>query len=155
MDGKGIADLAREAYKKSDMQFMVVVSSIGVGRPWALPAGILNLFGAVLLFKDYSEQVVRKEAEKYEKGYLIVRPGGMERPTDDYGNTHQVRLEGRNSLGGGNVSNLQVAQLIADAVVKRSEQGGEQVDGRTVEMIAETEAPKKDTMELLAEVRTP
>lgn len=40
--------------------------------------------------------------------YAIVRPGGMERPTDDYKKTHNVRLLPRDSVFGGQVSRLQV-----------------------------------------------
>lgn len=48
--------------------------------------------------------------------YVIVRPGGMERPTDDHGRTHNVRLATRDQLFGGTVSRLQVAELVAAAV---------------------------------------
>lgn len=38
----------------------------------------------------------------------IVRPGGMERPTDSYKETHNVTLSEEDTLFGGQVSNLQV-----------------------------------------------
>lgn len=38
----------------------------------------------------------------------IVRPGGMERPTDAYKETHNVTLSTEDTLFGGQVSNLQV-----------------------------------------------
>ncbi len=50
--------------------------------------------------------------------YTIVRPGGMERPQDDYKVTHKVALSPRDTLFGGQVSRLQVAELIATAVAK-------------------------------------
>ncbi len=40
----------------------------------------------------------------------------MERPGDDYGELHNVRLEPRDSLFGGQVSRLQVAQLVGTAI---------------------------------------
>lgn len=40
----------------------------------------------------------------------------MERPTDAYKRTHNVRLATRDKLFGGQVSRLQVAELIAAAV---------------------------------------
>ena len=44
------------------------------------------------------------------------RPGGMERPGDDYGETHKVVLRERDVLFGGQVSRLQVSQLVGAAV---------------------------------------
>jgi hypothetical protein len=38
----------------------------------------------------------------------IVRPGGMERPTDAYKETHNITLSEEDTLFGGLVSNLQV-----------------------------------------------
>lgn len=38
----------------------------------------------------------------------IVRPGGMERPTDSYKETHNIALSQEDTLFGGQVSNLQV-----------------------------------------------
>lgn len=40
----------------------------------------------------------------------IVRPGGMERPTDAYKETHNITLSEEDTLFGGQVSNLQVLQ---------------------------------------------
>lgn len=40
--------------------------------------------------------------------FQIVRPGGMERPTDAYKETHNVTLSTEDTLFGGQVSNLQV-----------------------------------------------
>ena len=39
--------------------------------------------------------------------YVIVRPGGMERPTDSYKDTHNVRLSPADTLFGGQVWRLQ------------------------------------------------
>ncbi|XLR24428.1 hypothetical protein S83_052328, partial [Arachis hypogaea] len=43
----------------------------------------------------------------------IVRPGGMERPTNSYKETHNLTLSTEDTLFGGQVSNLQVAELMA------------------------------------------
>lgn len=40
--------------------------------------------------------------------HQIVRPGGMERPTDAYKETHNLTLALDDTLFGGQVSNLQV-----------------------------------------------
>lgn len=45
-----------------------------------------------------------------------VRPGGMERPQDDYKLTHNVTLSPRDTRFGGQVSRLQVAELVGAAV---------------------------------------
>ena len=75
-------------------------------------AGLLNLFWGVLIFKKKAESALEKSGIPY----VIVRPGGMERPTDSYKRTHNVRLATRDKLFGGQVSRLQVAELIAAAV---------------------------------------
>lgn len=148
VDGRGIAELVREAARGGGVEYVVVVSSLGVGRPWVLPAGLLNLAGGVLLFKDYSEGVLRTEGKRAGMGYLIVRPGGMERAGDDFGETHRVRLEGRNTLAKGVVSRLQVAQLVAEAVMRRGTLGA-----KTVEVVAETDAPLEELGVLLEKAR--
>jgi len=76
------------------------------------PAGLLNLFWGVLVFKKKAE----KALEASGIPYVIIRPGGMERPTDSYKRTHNVRLATRDKLFGGQVSRLQVAELIAATV---------------------------------------
>lgn len=43
--------------------------------------------------------------------FQIVRPGGMERPTDSYKETHNITLSLEDTLFGGQVSNLQVIIL--------------------------------------------
>lgn len=75
-------------------------------------AGLLNLFWGVLTFKKKAEKALQASGIPY----VIVRPGGMERPTDAYKRTHNVRLATRDQLFGGQVSRLQVAELIAAAV---------------------------------------
>ena len=46
----------------------------------------------------------------------VLLAGGMERPGDDYKRTNNMRLENRDKLFGGQVSRLQVAELVAAAV---------------------------------------
>lgn len=145
VDGWGIASLMRTACQLDGVDLVVVVSSIGVGRPWAFPAGALNLFGGVLLFKDWSEATTRKYARQFGKPYLIVRPGGMESPTDDYELTHNMKIEQRNSLAGGQVSNLQIARLITQACLSPEVTAS----GKTIEVVAETDAPKLPLRDLL------
>ena len=75
-------------------------------------AGALNLFGGVLIQKKRAEEAL----EASNMVYTIVRPGGMERPQDDYKATHNVTLQPRDSLFGGQVSRLQVAEVVAAAL---------------------------------------
>ena len=59
----------------------------------------------------------RAERALEESGlsYVIIRPGGMERPTDEYKLTNNVQLATRDKLFGGQVSRLQVAEVVATA----------------------------------------
>ena len=116
--------------------------------------------------------------------YTIVRPGGMERPQDDYKVTHNVALSPRDTLFGGQVSRLQVAELIA-ASVANTELAENKVTGvhgsnvllyawsssaravgrltpalrcaalgQVLEVVAETENPLRSYEELLRELPT-
>lgn len=76
-------------------------------------AGALNLFGGILTQKRKAE----KALEASGLNFTIVRPGGMERPGDDYKKTNNVRLSEKDKLFGGQVSRLQVAELITSAVI--------------------------------------
>lgn len=68
--------------------------------------------------------------------YTIVRPGGMERPKDDYKATHNLVLKPRDSLFGGQVSRLQVAELVAATILNP-----ELAENKCLEVVAETTAP--------------
>eukprot|EP00967_Tisochrysis_lutea_P100039 scaffold148915_cov18-Tisochrysis_lutea.AAC.2 len=72
------------------------------------PASILNLFWGVLIWKREAE----KALESSGMAYTILRPGGMERPTDSYKETHNLKLSPKNTTFGGQVSRLQVAELV-------------------------------------------
>jgi nucleoside-diphosphate-sugar epimerase len=97
IDGEGTISLIQAASKAGVEQF-VLVSSLGTGKV-GFPAAVLNLFWGVLLFKRQAEV----ELEKSGMSYCIVRPGGMERPTDTYKRTHNVVLRPRDSIFGGQV----------------------------------------------------
>jgi uncharacterized protein YbjT (DUF2867 family) len=104
-------------------------------------AAILNVFGGVLTFKRKAEEAL----EASGLPYVIVRPGGMERPRDDHKLTHNVRLATRDKLFGGTVSRLQVAELVAAAVASP-----ELAENKVLEVVAETAAPALSYDELLA-----
>lgn len=101
IDGAGAAALVEAANAAGVAQF-VLVTSLGTGKV-GFPAGVLNLFGGVLIFKRKAEEAL----EASGMPYVIVRPGGMEAPRDDHKLTHNVRLATRDKLFGGTVSRLQ------------------------------------------------
>lgn len=69
IDGEGTISLVDRASALGVEQF-VLVSSLGTGKlGW--PAGVLNLFGGVLLWKREAE----KALEASGMAYTIVRPG--------------------------------------------------------------------------------
>ena len=65
-------------------------------------AAVLNLFGGILIQKRRAEVAL----ENSGLNYVIVRPGGMERPTDSYKDTHNVRLSPADTLFGGQVCHM-------------------------------------------------
>lgn len=117
----------------------ILVTSLGTGKI-GFPAGVLNLFGGILIWKRKAEEAL----EQSGMPYLIVRPGGMERPKDDHKEKYNVRLSTRDTLFGGTVSRLQIAELITAAVIDP-----EVATNKCVEVVAEIEAPLKEYGSLL------
>lgn len=68
----------------------------------------------------------------------------MERPTDSFKETHNVKIGKRDTLGGGLVSRLQVAELVASCFANP-----ELATGKCLEIIAETKAPLEEYVDLL------
>jgi len=142
IDGEATQKLIRAAQISSSVRQFVMVSSLGTGKSgW--PASVLNLFGGILTVKRGSEVAL----EDSGLDYLIVRPGGMERPTDEYKETHNVILKAANTTFGGQVSRLQVAELISAAVTNPGVSRN-----KIVEVIAETTAEQRSYSELLASI---
>eukprot|EP00955_Chlamydomonas_euryale_P036094 350331-Chlamydomonas_euryale.AAC.4 len=136
IDGEGTISLIRAAANAGVSHF-VLVTSLGTGK-LGFPAGVLNLFWGVLTWKRKAEVAL----EESGMPYTIIRPdnntttrcavakeshgdghqcaarlvGGMERPTDEYKATHNLRLLPRDTTFGGQVSRLQVAELVAAAI---------------------------------------
>ncbi|XP_059076018.1 protein TIC 62, chloroplastic isoform X3 [Cryptomeria japonica] len=107
------------------------------------PSVPLSLFWGVLIWKRKAEEALISSGLPYS----IVRPGGMERPTDTYKETHNLVLASKDTYFGGQVSNLQVAELFA-CMADNTELSVNKV----VEVIAETTAPLLPIKELLAKV---
>ncbi|XP_058758080.1 protein TIC 62, chloroplastic-like [Vicia villosa] len=120
----------------------ILVTSLGTNK-FGFPAAILNLFWGVLIWKRKAEEALIASGIPY----TIVRPGGMERPTDAYKETHNVTLSTEDTLFGGQVSNLQVAELMA-AMAKNPDLSYCKI----VEVIAETTAPLTPAEKLLTTI---
>ncbi|KAF8028340.1 hypothetical protein BT93_E1068 [Corymbia citriodora subsp. variegata] len=131
-----------DAATMAKVKHFIMVSSLGTNKV-GFPAAILNLFWGVLIWKRKAEEALIASSIPY----TIVRPGGMERPTDAYKETHNITLSEEDTLFGGQVSNLQVAELMA---VMAKNRGLSYC--KVVEVIAETTAPLTPMEELLARI---
>ncbi|XP_019169465.1 PREDICTED: protein TIC 62, chloroplastic [Ipomoea nil] len=120
----------------------ILLTSLGTNK-FGFPAAILNLFWGVLCWKRRAEEALLASGLPH----TIVRPGGMERPTDTYKETHNITLSREDTLFGGQVSNLQVAELMA-FMVKNPTVSYYKV----VEVIAETTAPLTPLGDLLTRI---
>ncbi|KAL7118853.1 hypothetical protein ACP275_02G026800 [Erythranthe tilingii] len=128
-----------DAATSAKVEHFILLTSLGTNKI-GFPAAILNLFWGVLIWKRKAEEVLLASGLPY----TIVRPGGMERPTDSYKETHNITLSEEDTLFGGQVSNLQVAELMAFMAKNRSLSYC-----KVVEVIAETTAPLTPAGELL------
>ncbi|KAF3320447.1 Protein TIC 62 [Carex littledalei] len=141
IDYKATSNLIQEATNLKVDHF-ILLTSLGTGKI-GFPAALLNLFWGVLCWKQKAEE------ELISSGlpYTIVRPGGMERPTDSFKETHNLVLAKEDTYFGGLVSNLQVAELMA-CMAKNSKLSYCKV----VEVIAETTAPLLPMEQLLSTI---
>ncbi|KAL5704913.1 hypothetical protein ACHQM5_023273 [Ranunculus cassubicifolius] len=131
-----------DAATSARVNHFILLTSLGTNKI-GFPAAILNLFWGVLIWKRKAEEALLDSGLPY----TIVRPGGMERPTDAYKETHNVSLAKEDTLFGGQVSNLQVAELMAFITKNRDVSYC-----KVVEVIAETTAPLKPFGELLSKI---
>ncbi|XP_010906903.1 protein TIC 62, chloroplastic [Elaeis guineensis] len=131
-----------EAATSAKVDHFILLTSLGTNKI-GFPASILNLFWGVLIWKRKAEEALLASGLPY----TIVRPGGMERPTDSYKETHNVVLANEDTLFAGQVSNLQVAELMAFMAKNRKLSFC-----KVVEVIAETTAPLLPMEELLAKI---
>lgn len=131
-----------DAAKAAKADHFILVTSLGTNK-FGFPAAILNLFWGVLCWKRKAEEALIASGLPY----TIVRPGGMERPTDLYKETHNLTLSLEDTLFGGQVSNLQVAELLA-CMAKNPQLSFCKI----VEVIAETTAPLTPMEDLLKKI---
>ncbi|KAI7758267.1 hypothetical protein M8C21_003613, partial [Ambrosia artemisiifolia] len=135
---KNLIDAAAAAKAKHFM----LVTSLGTNK-FGFPAAVLNLFWGVLCWKRKAEEALLASGIPY----TIVRPGGMERPTDSFKETHNLTLSPGDTLFGGLVSNLQVAELLA-FMAKNPNLSYCKV----LEVVAETTAPLTPMGDLLTKI---
>lgn len=135
---KNLVDAATSAKVNN----FILVTSLGTNK-FGFPAAILNLFWGVLCWKRKAEEALIESG----LNYAIVRPGGMERPTDAYKETHNLTLALDDTLFGGQVSNLQVAELLA-CMAKNPQLSFSKI----VEVVAETTAPLTPIEKLLEKI---
>ncbi|XP_058081122.1 protein TIC 62, chloroplastic [Magnolia sinica] len=131
-----------DAATSAKVKHFILLTSLGTNKI-GFPASILNLFWGVLIWKRRAEEALLASSLPY----TIVRPGGMERPTDAYKETHNLVLANEDTYFGGQVSNLQVAELMAFMAKNRSLSFC-----KVVEVIAETTAPLTPMGVLLAKI---
>ena len=91
------------AAKVAGVRHFVLQSALGTGR-FGWPAAALNLFWGVLDHKRGAERALVASGMPF----TIVRPGGMERPTDDHERTHAVVVAAPDTTFGGQISRRQV-----------------------------------------------
>uniref|UniRef100_A0A0E0M4V3 NAD(P)-binding domain-containing protein n=1 Tax=Oryza punctata TaxID=4537 RepID=A0A0E0M4V3_ORYPU len=131
-----------QAATAAKVEHFILVTSLGTNRI-GFPAFLLNLFWGVLCWKRQAEEALIASGLPY----TIVRPGGMERPTDAFKETHNLVVAVEDSYVGGLVSNLQVAELIACIASNRRA-----AYCKVVEAVAETTAPLLPTEDQLANI---
>ncbi|XP_021731640.1 protein TIC 62, chloroplastic-like [Chenopodium quinoa] len=131
-----------DAATATKVNHFILVTSLGTNK-FGFPAAVLNLFWGVLCWKRKAEEALIASGLPY----TIVRPGGMERPTDSFKETHNLTLAQEDTLFGGLVSNLQVAELLAIMAQNQSLSYC-----KIVEVVAETTAPLTPMTDLLTKI---
>jgi len=150
VDYKGNRELMRAASAGRGINHFILVTSLGTGR-FGWPAALLNLAYGILFWKRRAElfliDQVRRTAKRSPEGtesggirqFTIIRPAGLERATDNWGETHALQIRPADSIFGGTVSRLQVAQVAVLAALHpdasrnkifelTTEQGVQQID---------------------------
>eukprot|EP00904_Undaria_pinnatifida_P007499 jgi/Undpi1/387/HiC_scaffold_1.g00383.m1 len=143
VDGELSKRVVLAAKETASVRHFVLVTALGTGK-FGWPASALNLFWGILSFKRKTEKALIDSGLPY----TILRPGGMEKPEDDFEQTHNVRIASKDTLFGGVVSRLQVAKLTAAAVASPDTS-----TNKVLEIVAEDLAPKVAYSELVEKAR--
>jgi len=142
IDYSATSNLVQAATAAAMVEHFILVTSLGTSKI-GFPAFLLNLFWGVLFWKRRAEEALIASGIPY----TIVRPGGMERPTDAFKETHNLVVAAEDTYVGGLVSNLQVAELIGCMAKHRRA-----AYCKVVEVVAETTAPLLPMEQLLSAV---
>lgn len=137
--------LVQAAASGAKVEHFILVTSLGTNKI-GFPAFLLNLFWGVLYWKRRAEEALIASGIPY----TIIRPGGMERPTDAYKETHNLVLAPEDTYVGGQVSNLQVAELIGCIMATNTNRRAAYC--KIVEAVAETTAPLLPMEQLLSTI---
>ena len=140
IDGKLSQLMIDAAVASPSVKKFILISSLGTDRI-GFPASILNLFWGVLSWKRQTEVKLINSG----LSYLIIRPGGMEKPTDDFDKTHNMKLHMASTTFGGQISCKQVASICIASILNPDD-----VKDRVVEVTADPAYPQLSAKELLA-----
>ena len=141
IDGDASISLVKAAELTKSVQHFIMVTSLGTGKV-GFPASVLELFGRILSQKRRAEVALENSLIPR---YTIIRPGGLERPRDDHGETHSVVAACRDTTFGGQLSRAQVADVIAVAVAET-----ESSENRCVELFSVEGGARAPYRDLLA-----
>ena len=112
VENNGVIALINAAkHESSSVKRFVLVTSLGTGR-FGLPASLLNSGGLLDCKREAELALISSGID-----FTIIRPGGMERPKDDFKETHSTRLYAEDTTFGGLISRLQIAELCAEAAL--------------------------------------
>ncbi|CAJ1933451.1 unnamed protein product [Sphenostylis stenocarpa] len=131
-----------DAATVAKVNHFILVTSLGTNKI-GFPAAILYLFWGFLIWKRKEEEALLASGLPY----TIVRTACMEQPTDAFKETHNITLSTEDTLFGGQVSNLQIAELMAVMAKNR-----DLSYCKIVEVVAVTTAPLTPAEELLAKI---
>lgn len=140
IDGKLSQEIIDAAVASPSVKNFILVSSLGTDRI-GFPAAVLNLFWGILSWKRQTEVKLINSG----LNFFIVRPGGMEKPTDDFDQTHNMKLHLPSTTFGGLISRKQIASLCTASVLNP-----DLVKDRIVEVTADPSYQKLSAKDLLA-----
>lgn len=140
IDGKLSQEIIDAAIASPSVKNFILVSSLGTDRI-GFPASVLNLFWGVLSWKRQTEVKLINSG----LNFFIVRPGGMEKPTDDFDQTHNMKLHLPSTTFGGQISRKQIASLCVASILNP-----DLVKDRVVEVTADPSYQKLSAQDLLA-----
>jgi peptide-methionine (R)-S-oxide reductase len=140
IDGKLSQEMIDAAVASPSVKNFILVSSLGTDRI-GFPASVLNLFWGILSWKRQTEVKLINSG----LNFFIVRPGGMEKPTDDFDQTHNMKLHLPSTTFGGLISRKQIASLCVASILNP-----ELIKDRIVEVTADPSYQKLSAQDLLA-----